>query len=170
MSAMTTKLSRAVLALTLILSVNVANASFIGKFEIPDGPNPQKTPGALCQHGRPRYDQKITYCDRNVSSHTKQEIIAQYDEEFGFEIRQLPRGDFKIDHFIPLSIGGSNDISNLWPQHKTVYTITDPIESHVANLIAAGKISQADAIQAVKDCKLNLPKCKDIEADLRARY
>lgn len=173
MSALSTTVSRAVLSLTMVLSFNlssVAEASFIGKFEIPDGPNAEKTPGDLCKYGRPRYSQKITYCERNVSSSTKQRIIAEYDVELGYEIRQLPRGDFKIDHFIPLSIGGSNDEKNLWPQHKSVYKFTDPIESHVANLIANNRISQADAIQAVKDCKLNLPKCKDVEDYLRSLY
>ena len=74
----------------------------------------------------------------------------------------MPRGDFKIDHFIPLSIGGSNDESNLWPQHKSVYQFSDPIESLLANLIASDRISQDEAIRVTKECKLNLDRCADI--------
>lgn len=162
-------LKHAVLALvvTLITSLS-AEAGFIGKFQVPDGPDAQKTPGELCQRGYPRYDQRITYCERDVNGTTKAEIIAEYDTELGFDVRKLPRNDFKIDHFIPLSIGGANSKANLWPQHKSVYVITDPIESLVATLISQNKISQKDAIQAVKDCKLQLSNCEKIEDHLRS--
>ena len=71
---------------------------------------------------------------------------------------------------IPLSIGGANTKENLWPQHKSVYQYSDPIESHVANLIAQAKIKQAESIRVVKECKLNLGRCEELQSYLESLY
>lgn len=161
-----------IILVTLGLLVGLtSNAGMVGKFRVPDGPDMKKTPGALCKTGNTyRYNERVRYCERNVHGSLKSEIIAEYDTELSFDIRRLPRQDFKIDHFIPLSIGGANDKGNLWPQHKSIYSITDPIESHVANLISKGRIKQADAIKAVVTCKLDLSKCKQVETHLKSLY
>jgi hypothetical protein len=135
----------------------------------PIGPNPEKTPGKLCDRGTTRYAQQITYCERNVSSGTKNTVIRDYDEELGFEIRQMSRNDFKIDHFIPLSIGGSNDEENLWPQHKSIYAYSDKIELYVFQLMEKDKILQKEAIALVKECKLELSRCPEIEDYLEGK-
>ena len=70
----------------------------------------------------------------------------------------MPRADFKIDHYIPLCAGGSNDESNLWPQHESVYQITDPLEPLVCEKMAAGKLTQAQAIELVRQAKNDLSK------------
>lgn len=142
---------------------------FQGKF--PEGPNPEMTPGSLCtQSSTYRYPERIKYCDRDVSSGLKKQIIEDYDHDFGFSIKKMPRGDFKIDHFIPLSIGGSNDVTNLWPQHKSIYEHSDPLESDVFNLISQGKIKQADAIRVIKECKLNLGRCEELGEYLKSLF
>ncbi|OFZ29308.1 MAG: hypothetical protein A2622_07785 [Bdellovibrionales bacterium RIFCSPHIGHO2_01_FULL_40_29] len=128
----------------------------------PDGPELTKTPGALCEQGTKRYQENITYCERDVPPELKKEIIREYDEEFGFNIRRMPRNDFKIDHFIPLSIGGANSKTNLWPQHKSVYKITDPIEHLVAQKIKESRIKQADAVRVIREVKLNLSKAPEV--------
>ncbi len=142
----------------------------IGGKNFPDGPDMRRTPGALCESETYRYPSKIRYCKRNVDSKLKNKIITEYDKEFDFDIQKMPRGDFKIDHFIPLSIGGANAEGNLWPQHKTVYKYSDPLESHVANLIATDKISQDEAIRVIKECKLNLDRCADLQHYLEGLY
>ena len=129
----------------------------------PTGPNPQTTPGSLCQNSsKKRYKENITYCERNVNTSDKNEIIKMYDEELGYHIRELNRGDFKIDHFIPLSIGGSNSRDNLWPQHKSVYMVTDPLEQEVFNKISEGRITQAEAIRVIREAKLNLGRVPEL--------
>ena len=125
-------LSRYVLLAVIPMFCTVfCTVSFSGQAggkNFPDGPDIRRTPGALCENSETfRYPAKIRYCNRNVESKLKNRIIAAYDKEFSYDIQKMPRGDFKIDHFIPLSIGGSNDESNLWPQHKTVYKYSDPI-------------------------------------------
>lgn len=47
---------------------------------------------------------------RNVSTATKNDVYAEYG------ITSRAPNQYEIDHLIPLGIGGSNDIKNLWPQ------------------------------------------------------
>lgn len=135
----------------------------LGSGSFPDGPELKETPGTLCLKGVKRYPENITYCERDVSTDLKKHIIRTYDKEFGYTIQRLPRAQFKIDHFIPLSIGGSNDVTNLWPQHHSVYEITDPIEHLLAEKIAQAKIKQEEAIRLVREVKMNLSKASEIQ-------
>ena len=139
---------------TLLLGSNLALA--FGP-NYPVGPDPILTPGKLCQ--RPdvfRYPERIAYCERDVTYESKMALIQKYDEELGFHIRMMNRGDFKIDHYIPLCAGGSNDLSNLWPQHRNIYKITDPIEPLVCEKMSQGKLSQRNAVILVMKAKRDL--------------
>lgn len=136
--------------------------SFAGQ-DFPLGPDLQTTPGSLCKNSNVRrYPARIIYCERDVSSDLKRQLIKNYDEQLGFHIRQMNRQDFKIDHFIPLSIGGSNESNNLWPQHKTVYGITDPLEQLLSDKISANKITQSEAVRVIKEAKLNLGRVPEL--------
>lgn len=149
---------------SLLLVLVLAFGQFaVSSDQYPVGPNPTTTPGDVCVNsGVKRYPEQIDYCERNVSSDLKKELIKTYDEKFGYQIEQLNRQDFKIDHFIPLSIGGSNSEKNLWPQHKSVYTVTDPLELVLSQKISAGRIKQAEAIRVIKEGKLNLGRVPDL--------
>jgi hypothetical protein len=128
------------------------------------------TPGTVCT--RPdtyRYPEKIPYCERDVSSGTKWEIIHDYDREFGFRIGSMNRADFKIDHYIPLCMGGSNEVRNLWPQHKSVYVLTDGIEQKACELMAKGQLKQIDAIKIIRRAKNDLSEAPAIEQDLEGQ-
>lgn len=150
--------------LPTLLLPNFALAS--DKF--PVGPIESMTPGALCESSPVRrYPENIVYCERNVDTDLKKQIIKIYDEKFGYSIRQMNRGDFKIDHFIPLSVGGGNSIENLWPQHKSVYTVTDQLEALLFEKISAGRIKQAEAIRVIREAKLNLPRVPELEHYVR---
>ncbi len=151
--------------------MTVSDIYFEASNKFPTNPDPQMTPGKLCtKPSSHRYAENIAYCERDVSSGKKNQIIAAYDSELGFQIRQMNRGDFKIDHFIPLSIGGSNDVENLWPQHKSVYAYSDIIESELSNLMVDGKIKQKEAITVIKECKLNLSRCADLQKYLKSLH
>jgi len=157
--------------LLIALTTSMSFSGQVGNNKFPDGPNPQMTPGALCQNSTTyRYPEHIKYCARDVSSSTKNQIIARYDKELGFNVAQMNRGDFKIDHFIPLSIGGANEVTNLWPQHKSIYAFSDPLESDLSNLISAAKITQAEAIRVMKECKLNLSRCAELGDYLKSLF
>jgi hypothetical protein len=150
---------------SLSLSLLYINAVYADHF--PKGPNLNVTPGSVCD--RPseyRYPEQIAYCERNVDVSLKKEVIQDYNQQLGYQIQT--RSQYKIDHFIPLCMGGSNHKDNLWPQHKSVYEITDSIEFKACEKMKAGKLNQRMAIDLLKDAKLNLDKAKDIEAQINA--
>lgn len=136
----------------------------------PQFPDTAVTPGALCDRPNThRYPENIAYCERNVSTATKRSIIREYDERLGYSIGSMDRMEFKIDHFFPLCMGGSNDRVNLWPQHKTVYVITDPLEPKICDLMASGDIQQQEAMDVVRRAKFNLDQVSAIMDELNAR-
>src|SRR5690606_28325058 len=110
---------------------------------------------SLCEHPDAyRYPEKIKYCNRDVSGGEKAEIFREYDK-IGFRTRSIDRQKFKIDHYIPLCAGGSNEPSNLWPQHVSVYTITDRLEEMICSKMAEGRLKQKDAVDIIREAKNN---------------
>jgi len=131
--------------------------------EYPKNPDLELTPGSLCD--RPsthRYPEKIPYCERNVSTKLKNEIFQNYRDELGFRLDLRNRSNYKIDHYIPLCAGGSNKQNNLWPQHITVFEITDPLESVGCVKLSAAKITQAELIKLIRKAKLNLAEAPSV--------
>ena len=75
-------------------------------------PDPDCTPGAvfadvtaeqICQRG---YASSV----RDVSTETKRQVYAEYG------IAERTTGEYEVDHLVPLEVGGSNDVANLWPE------------------------------------------------------
>jgi hypothetical protein len=99
--------------------------SFAWRAVAGDLPDSNLTPGAttnvpisiLCKHGY-----TASKGVRHVSEATRQAVFVHY---FG-RVPDRP-GDYEIDHLISLELGGSNSISNLWPQSY----ITVPFNAHV---------------------------------------
>ena len=120
----------------------------------PTVPNLEVTPGSLCTTpSERRYPERIAYCERNVDKDLKREVMADYDQQFHYQTTVLPREDFKIDHHIPLCMGGSNRKDNLWPQHKTVYEKTDSAEAFLCEKLAKGRLEQREAVSVIRDLK-----------------
>jgi len=133
----------------------------------PKYPHPELTPGRTCKEpDEYRYPEKIKYCQRDVPTFTKHIIIDNYDTVLRYSIQRMERLEFKIDHYIPLCLGGSNNLENLWPQHVSIYQQTDPIEHKLCLLLQAGKISQAEAIETVIFAKNNLRQAAKLDSQL----
>lgn len=146
------------LIVSVLSCVTLASAA-----DFPRGPEINETPGKLCSSpSSRRYPEKINYCERNVDSYLKNAIIQKYDSLFGYHIRSMNRGDFKIDHLVPLCAGGANDPENLWPQHKSIYAITDPIEPILCEKMQEGKLLQAEAVKLIMKAKLNLKEAPGV--------
>jgi hypothetical protein len=146
---------------SLLLTIAFSATAFAADF--PTGPELSVTPGKLCdQPTGTRYPENIAYCTRDVTYDTKEILMKEYDQKFDYHIMAMARTDFKIDHLIPLCAGGSNDITNLWPQHKSVYAITDPIEPAICNKMEQGKLKQADAVRLVLQAKTHLDQAPAI--------
>ncbi|QDK37869.1 hypothetical protein [Bdellovibrio sp. NC01] len=156
---------KTLIALALVSLVSVVSQA---ADQFPKGPDANLTPGALCT--RPtshRYPEGINYCERNVDSGTKKDVFREYDK-IGYRTLQMDRQKFKIDHYIPLCMGGANSEDNLWPQHVSVYTITDPLEPVLCEKMAQGKLLQKDAIAMIKYGKAHLDQVPAIIAKAQA--
>ena len=120
----------------------------------PTIPNREETPGHLCTTKNPdfkeyRYSEKIPYCQRNVNTDRKKFIYDNY------KIAENERNQYTIDHLVPLSIGGSNEIKNLWPEHKNVKAERPTLEVDTYKALEAGEITQKDAIEIILNAKFH---------------
>jgi hypothetical protein len=99
------KLLKYLLLLPLVIGTSYADI---------DLPNKETTPGHVLSIDLdticiPGYSKTV----RNVSGKLKNRVYNLYN------VPQEERGRYssKVDHLIPLSIGGSNDLTNLWPHY-----------------------------------------------------
>lgn len=94
----------------------------------------------------PGYSREV----RDVSSATKREVFARYGLISVFA--DSTRNDFEVDHLIPLALGGSNDIHNLWPQAYGTAPwnarLKDRLENRLRQLVCAGELPLAEAQRA----------------------
>jgi hypothetical protein len=128
----------------------------------PTQPLASVTPGILCSEPDSfRYAENIPYCERDVNSKIKKTVIKLYMEVVpGFTITIETRHEYKIDHYIPLCMGGANVVENLWPQHMTVFKVTDDIEFSLCQQMDLGELSQADAVAQIKFAKSHIEDLK----------
>lgn len=98
-----------------------------------------------------RYSTRIPYCRRNVSTHEKRRIYDLYG------VPRECQKEYTIDHFIPLSLGGTNRANNLWPEAKIIKKLRQNLELELFQQLQNGQITQVQAIQAVRDAKFNPP-------------
>jgi hypothetical protein len=82
----------------------------------------------------PGYAKKV----RAVSAWLKRQAYAEYG------ITEREPGDYEVDHLIPLSLGGSNSIRNLWPQSTRTSPwnsfVKDALERKLHELVCAGQL------------------------------
>src|SRR5208337_2845100 len=80
---------------------------------------------------------------RDVSTATKEQVYAEYGVSYPQAL-----GAYEVDHFIPLEIGGSNDIKNLWLEPATPtpgFHQKDQFENFEHGQVCNGTISVAEA-------------------------
>jgi hypothetical protein len=143
-----------VLVAFVFISFGVLAERYIADYPI--GPVASLTPGRLCE--RPdayRYAERIPYCNRDVNPMLKEMIFREY-REIGYRLDPRRREDFKIDHLVPLCAGGSNDEDNLWPQHVSIFSQTDTLESLGCEKLKLGKIRHTQLVQLIVAAKRDL--------------
>ncbi len=107
-------------------------------------PDPSLTPGAVLTTDAstictPGYASGV----RDVSTATKEQVYAEYGESY-----PQASGAYEVDHFIPLEIGGSNDLTNLWLEPATPtpgFHQKDQFENFEHGQVCNGTISVAEA-------------------------
>jgi hypothetical protein len=142
------------LLLFLVLFVSTANG-------YPLKPNIKIAPGHMCSvedkdFDRFRYEEQIPYCRRNVSVKTKNRICAAYGV--------FDRTGYTIDHIVPLSLGGSNSVKNLWCQSRKIYT--GNIEYQLYKEVSKGLLTQAGALLRLLPIKYD-PDAMPLDHELR---
>jgi hypothetical protein len=102
-------------------------------------------------------DRKLTpgkVGQRNKDHHGVTEAM----ERKVFERYRIPwsrRAEFKIDHLIPVELGGADSIDNLWPQSLRIKPYgaerKQRLTHHLLALIAAGKMTVAKAQEEISE-------------------
>ena len=134
--------------------------------EYPLRPIAKLTPGELCDRpSRYRYPEAIAYCERDVSTEQKDQVFAAYRQN-GFRLSYDQRSSYKIDHYLPLCAGGSNNNENLWPQHFSISDVTDTLEKLGCDKMALGKITQAKFLALIKRVKNDLGQANAVSSEL----
>jgi hypothetical protein len=107
-------------------------------------PDSACTPGALLATGtkdaicQPGYAGSV----RNVPTSEKNQDYAEYG------IASHTPGQYEVDHLVSLELGGSNDISNLWPElasPKPGFHEKDQVENYLHSQVCSGAIALKDA-------------------------
>ena len=84
---------------------------------------------------------------RNVPVAVKREVYASYG------IQSWGKGQYEVDHLIPLCIGGSNSKRNLWPQSCLTQPwnakVKNRLEYRLLSLVRSGKVDLATAQQDI---------------------
>jgi hypothetical protein len=102
-------------------------------------PDPQLTPGATLEVTTadmcvPGYTKKV----RDVPDPVKRQVYAAYG------IQNPAPHAYEIDHLIPLELGGSNAVTNLWPQSYQTQPwnarVKDRLENELHRLVCAGQL------------------------------
>ncbi|MBC7457374.1 MAG: hypothetical protein H7235_03790 [Bdellovibrionaceae bacterium] len=159
-------LTTSLVGLSLLLSLTAKAEAF------PTQPLALLTPGVLCtEPDAYRYPENIPYCSRDVDSKMKKAVIKLYMSQFpGFAITVETRNEYKIDHYIPLCMGGANVVENLWPQHMSIYQYTDNLELEICKELEAGAISQLVAVAKIKFAKNHIDQLKEIPVMERMQF
>lgn len=91
-----------------------------------------------------RYREQVAHCKRDVSTKLKQRIKARHG------IAPEDYGNYEVDHFIPLGLGGDNSIDNLWPLPHHLAREKSQLEQQLHNQLQSGSITQAEAIRIIR--------------------
>lgn len=86
---------------------------------------------------------------RNVPESVKEKVYAEYG------IRTRTRGQYEVDHLVPLEGGGSNSIANLFPQPARPagggpgFHEKDQLENRMHDRVCAGSLDLRSAQRQV---------------------
>ena len=100
--------------------------------------DPRLTVDDICQFG---FSKRIRP-SREASEYLKRQVFKRYHIDWS------RHGEFELDHLVPLDLGGSNELTNLWPEPWTGRWnahIKDALEVKLAKLVCAGKVPLAQA-------------------------
>ena len=107
-------------------------------------PDPTCTPGAIfagvtaSEVCTPGYSKSV----RNVPTSVKNQVYASYG------VLTHSPGEYEIDHYIPLELGGSNEVTNLWPEPASPvpgFHEKDKVENYLHDQVCSGAMTLSEA-------------------------
>ena len=96
---------------------------------------PDATKAKICVSG---YSQTV----RDVPESEKNKVYAEYG------IKSHTSGQYEVDHFVSLELGGSNDIANLFPEAaspKPGFHEKDKVENYLHDQVCSGAMTLQEA-------------------------
>lgn len=107
-------------------------------------PDPACTPGAVFPNATKEQVCASGYSSgvRDVSDKDKNTIYAEYG------ITKHTTGQYEVDHFVSLELGGSNDLANLWPEAadpKPGFHEKDKVENYLHDQVCSGPLTLGQA-------------------------
>ena len=114
-------------------------------------PDPRCTPGSV----DPAVTQAnigSTICRSGYTAKVRpsspQTTKAKYD--IAYPAYKIPQGDTsELDHLVSLELGGSNDITNLWPKVGKIPNPKDKVENALHRAVCDGQVSLRSAQRAI---------------------
>ncbi len=100
---------------------------------------PDATVSQICTPG---YSSSV----RNVPDSEKTQAYAEYG------IASHSPGEYEVDHLVSLELGGSNDISNLWPEPAEPtpgFHQKDKVENYLHDQVCSGAITLQQAQEEI---------------------
>lgn len=129
-------------SLAILCAVGAANVQ-----AAPSLPDPKLTPGDVFPNATvaricvPGY----SYSVRHVPSDLKRRVYREYH-------RKYVRGVCcEVDHLVPLALGGSNDIRNLWPEPWSEAPQKDDLETALHWAVCDGRMPLAAAQKCISN-------------------
>ncbi len=96
---------------------------------------PEATKAKICTSG---YAGSV----RDVPQSLKEAVYASYG------VKTRTTGQYEVDHLVSLELGGSNDVSNLWPEPadpRPGFHEKDKVENYLHDQICSGAMTVAEA-------------------------
>lgn len=143
------KLTLTFVSVSLILSTNFAFAIYGVQTKTSGCVANQTLPDSACSPGAVLTTDTKVICKsgytktvRNVTESTKKKVFKEYG------IPYVQHSNYEVDHIISLELGGSNDISNLYPESyliKDNARIKDKLENYLHKQVCDGKMDITEA-------------------------
>src|SRR5579875_238291 len=114
-------------------------------------PDPVCTPGSI-DPAVTQKDIRSTICKKGWTATVRppesQTEYAKYHVAYpAYHLKQS--GVSELDHLVPLELGGSNDITNLWPEAGKQPNPKDKVENALNHAVCDGRVSLAAAQNAL---------------------
>ena len=127
----------------------VVGTWLVAKAQEANMPDPVLTPGAvvevdqatMCKVG---YAASVRHYDRGL----RNRIFESYG------LRDVDRRDYELDHLVPLSLGGVDDVRNIWPESRKSEPwnaeVKDTLEDVLHREVCAGRVPLQEAQEAIR--------------------